>query len=112
MQVKSTCLKGINGYNNDKLSEGENPSAEDVAFWNRVKDESKRIATWTIDGVGISGRAESKMLDKENDLRKQYAGMAMQALLPVYAGANNKQLRNCAKQAVICADALIAELKA
>lgn len=44
--------------NADFPGDGEDRSPEDKAFWDRVFREADRIASWTVDGLAITGKAE------------------------------------------------------
>jgi len=47
-------------YHKIDQSAGEAPSADDIAFWDRVATESRRIAAWACSGLSICGRATSQ----------------------------------------------------
>lgn len=42
----------------DHPEDGSDRKPEDEAFWERVRLEANRIASWAVDGLGITGKAE------------------------------------------------------
>ena len=44
--------------NADFPGDGEDRKPEDEAFWERVRLEADRIASWAIEGLAITGNAE------------------------------------------------------
>lgn len=59
LMIKSGCDEMP--YAGIDQSEGEKPSASDMRFWGKVYKEADRIASWAIQGLGITGRAIGKL---------------------------------------------------
>ena len=57
--VALAAIAIMRGCDDAPYTEGANcnPSEEEIAFWNRVKENRKRIAQWVISGLVIEGRA-------------------------------------------------------
>ena len=48
------------------LSENEKPPEESIKFWDEVSIQAKRIAGWTIDGLGINDKARKVSTTSKN----------------------------------------------
>ena len=57
-QSIATLMIRAGALDADYPGDGEDRSPEDDAFWERVHREAHRIASWTVDGLGITGRAK------------------------------------------------------
>lgn len=54
IMIRSGCAAAAYGH---QAESGDAPFPSDKAFWERVASESDRIASWAVQGLGITGPA-------------------------------------------------------